>query len=448
MDLSSPTGHSVNDGIREELCSLSYASLDDAVGLIRRLGPRSQLVKMDLKDAYRIVPVHPHDQHLLAVTWGDKVYADRCLPFGLRSAPKIFTAVADALAWALYCRGVRYLLHYLDDFLFIGAPDSPEAAMVASIATDTFRELGVPVATHKTEGPATCITFLGIVIDTASCQLRLPSDKLQRLQVMLVDWQCRRSVNHKELERLLGHLAHAARVIRPGRVFLRELFTLLAVAKRSGWVRLNLTARADIKWWQHFLQSWNGVSLFPPADPTVHVYSDASGTFGCGAFNLSLGWFQLQWPPAWQDMGIAAKEMLPVVAAAAVWGHGWCGTHVSFHVDNMAVVSVLQRHTPKDKLLAHLLRCLCFYAAFYKFDFSPSHIAGRLNTAADALSRNNLSLFSALYPQVPHSPVSREVVNLLLHRQPDWSSREWISLFGNSLMQVLPLQQPRLTALA
>ena len=83
------------------------------------------------------------------------------------------------------------------------------------------------------------------------------------------------------------------------------------------------------------------MSLFPPANPTVHIYRDASGTFGCGVFNLSLGWFQLQWLPAWHDIGTAAKEMLPVVAAAAVWGQKWCRTHVSFQVDNMAVVSVL-----------------------------------------------------------------------------------------------------------
>ena len=72
----------MNDGISEELCSFSYASLNDAVGLIRSLGPRTQLVKLDLKDTYRMVPVHPHDLHLLAVLWSDRVSADFCLPVG------------------------------------------------------------------------------------------------------------------------------------------------------------------------------------------------------------------------------------------------------------------------------------------------------------------------------------------------------------------------------
>ena len=56
-DLSSPYGGSINDGISPDLCSLHYAKLD-AVNVIRHLGRGTQLVKLDLKDAYLIVPVH------------------------------------------------------------------------------------------------------------------------------------------------------------------------------------------------------------------------------------------------------------------------------------------------------------------------------------------------------------------------------------------------------
>ena len=96
--------------------------MDEALDLIRALGPGTQLVKMDLKEAYRIIPVHPDYHHLLAITWEGAVYVDRSLPFGLRSAPKIFTAVADAMAWALHTRGIRLLLHYLDNFFCFLAP--------------------------------------------------------------------------------------------------------------------------------------------------------------------------------------------------------------------------------------------------------------------------------------------------------------------------------------
>ena len=155
------------------MCSLQYASVDQVVSLILRLGQRTQLVKLDLKDAYRIVPVHPHDHPLLALCWKGSTYADRSLPLGFRSAPKIFTAVADVLAWALHCNRITYVLHYLDDFLLLSSSGTSEAERALTLATHTFNTLGVPVANHKTEGPATELSFLGILIDTDRFQLRL-----------------------------------------------------------------------------------------------------------------------------------------------------------------------------------------------------------------------------------------------------------------------------------
>ena len=107
VDLSFPNGHSVNDAISETANSLFYASLDDAICLIQFLGSRTQLLKMDLKDVYWIVLIHPHNLHLLAVLWQEKIHVDTALLFSLRSAPKIFMAVADTLTWALYGRGVH-----------------------------------------------------------------------------------------------------------------------------------------------------------------------------------------------------------------------------------------------------------------------------------------------------------------------------------------------------
>ncbi len=56
-------------------------------------GRGALLAKCDLKSAYRNVPVHPHDRWLLGMLWDDQLFVDMVLPFGLRSAPKIFTAV-------------------------------------------------------------------------------------------------------------------------------------------------------------------------------------------------------------------------------------------------------------------------------------------------------------------------------------------------------------------
>ena len=83
VNLSAPEGSSVNDAISTELSSVCYASIDDAVAFIRELGKGCLLAKLDLMEAYRAVPVHPTDQHLLAMKWGGVVYIDWALPFSL-----------------------------------------------------------------------------------------------------------------------------------------------------------------------------------------------------------------------------------------------------------------------------------------------------------------------------------------------------------------------------
>ena len=138
VDLSYPRDHSVNAGISEELASITYAHVDDAVECIKTLGVDTMLIKMDLESAYRQIPVHPG---LLGVSWEGRTYVDRALPFGLRSTPKILSAVADMMVWVLYNAGIEHLIHYLDDFLFLVAPHSDDGAKVHSLAMSVYSNL-------------------------------------------------------------------------------------------------------------------------------------------------------------------------------------------------------------------------------------------------------------------------------------------------------------------
>ena len=124
VDLSHPPGFSVNDGIPKHLCSLQYVNIDDAIHQVIKLGPGPLLAKADIKSAFRLLPVHPADQQLLQMTWKGFVYLDTCLPFGLRSAPKLFNITADLLLWCVQQQGVCHVMHYLDDFLMLGSPSS------------------------------------------------------------------------------------------------------------------------------------------------------------------------------------------------------------------------------------------------------------------------------------------------------------------------------------
>ena len=71
------------------------------------LGKGAQLTKMDVESAFRIIPVHPEDRPLLGMKWKGLLYIDQTLSFGLRSAPKIFNSVADALEGIVRARGAK-----------------------------------------------------------------------------------------------------------------------------------------------------------------------------------------------------------------------------------------------------------------------------------------------------------------------------------------------------
>ena len=357
--------------------------------------------------------------------WEDQLFIDATLSFDLRSAPKLFNAVADALQWIIRNRGVEFVNHYLDDFVIVGRPGSKECEKNMCIAINVCEEVGTPVAPEKLDGPTMCLEILGIEINTREMVLRLPARKVETISGLVDAW-CRRKV---EVQSLVGYLCHACRVVRPGRRFLRGMFTAISHAKKSyHHVRLNAEFRADLEWWKAFFRQWNGISMILVHQEVLQVWSDTSGSWGCGAY-WENKWFQLRWEdyPGFINACIAAKELLPIVAAAAVWGAGWKGKRIQFNCDNMVVVSVLSSGYCKGKFMAHMLRCLFFLEARHDFSIVAKHVPGINNQPADALSRNEFSAFLQLIPSAlpAPTPLPPEVVEGLLTLQ-GWIVASWI----------------------
>ena len=76
-----------------------------------------------------------------------------------------------------------------------------------------------------------------------------------------------------------------------------------------------------------------------------------------------------------------------------------------FHVDNEAVVHILNSRTSPDPNIIHLLRSLLKTAACFSFTFAAIHIPGRNNGIADALSPFNFQAFHTQAPQAKKSPI-------------------------------------------
>ena len=126
------------------------------------------------------------------------------------------------------------------------------------------------------------------------------------------------------------------------------------------------------------------------SSPRVVMTSDASGSWGCGAFTSVGEWFQIELPESWAGV---LKELLPIVIGVAVWGYQWRGQTVTCRCDNAAVVAIVKSGRSKMERVMHLMRSLFFFTVRWNVVLACTCIPGVDDGAADALSRNNVPLF-------------------------------------------------------
>lgn len=69
------------------------------------------------------------------------------------------------------------MLHILDDFQFLGPPDSPICNLALHLFMSMCDVLGVPIKDEKTEGPSITLIYLGIELDTVKMEARLLEEK-------------------------------------------------------------------------------------------------------------------------------------------------------------------------------------------------------------------------------------------------------------------------------
>lgn len=406
LDLSSPRGNSINEGIPRETFSVRYSSFDDAVTLVDGMGTSAYLAKMDIRHAFRLCPVRPEDWQLLGHCFNNQYFVDTRLPFGSRSSPYIFNLFADLLLWILIFQfSIPTALHYLDDFFFC-ASNKNLCQQYISSAQMAFAQLGVPLAPEKLEGPSQTLTYLGIQINAATRTIQLPNDKYHNLLTQLLFWQSRKKCTKRELLSLIGTLSFACKVIKPGRIFLRRLIDLsTTVSSLNHHIDLNSEARADINWWTEFLPTWNGTAPFqdpPVSAKSLCLFTDAAASLGFGAV-FGSSWFSCQWPRA-SEYHISFLELFAVVAAVFTWAERLQNKQIIIFTDNIAIVHVWKSGSCKDKSIMKLIRSLFLFSARNNINIIMEHVPGHHNNVSDALSRLQVVKFHRLCPDAEVTP--------------------------------------------
>jgi len=158
---------------------------------------------------------------------------------------------------------------------------------------------------------------------------------------------------------------------------------------------------------------------------------DASESWGCGAI-FDKKWLQWQWPLSWAPLGIKVKELIPILLSYAIWGPIFAKHTILFKCDNSSMVAAVNKGSSKEVMVMHLLRYLWFFVAYYDIVVVAKHIPGVINSSADHLSRNHMSLFFSSNPQADPAPTPLPLALLSIistqtrtgHHQPLRSSSQ------------------------
>ena len=351
--------------------------------------------KVDLRHAYRVVPIHPDCYPATGLHWtfaGDDrptYFVDTRLPFGASMSPQIFQRLSSSVVRMMQSRGFT-CISYLDDFLIIES-DKQRCEEAHNTLLNLLQDLGFVVNFDKVVAPTTRLTFLGVVIDSVSRELSLPLDKLQELHSLLQIWHNKKKATKRELQHLVGKLNWAARIVRGGRTFLRHIIDLSCSLKRKHHhKRITSSAHADIAWWLQFISIFNGTVHFLHEVPVPAAIGTSDACTAGGGAVLQNDWFYVNWQvdlPSIAMQHINVKELCTIVIGARRWANLWANKHIVIFSDNSCSVHAIKKGTVRNTMAMTLLREFFWLSAVHNFHLSARFIAGKDNIISDFVSR-------------------------------------------------------------
>ena len=389
LDLSFPKDEtSINNNIEQKSKSVTYASVRDAIRIATKLRKGSFSAKLDISDAFRLIPLHPDDYNKFCFKNNNKFFFDKVLPQGCGSSCFLFEKFATALHHIFENLTKKHsAVHYLDDII-IFAEEEATCKKLRDIYIQICKYLGVPLAPHKITDPATDTTFLGIQIDTKKSQVRLPQEKIIRYYDDIKAVLPKKAITLKKFQEIIGKLSFATAAV-PGRIYLGRLFKLLAGASNKKLIYLNADEKGDLQMWLKFMKTYNGTTFFRSLQiihgTTINLQADAS-KLGYGA-TFGKKWIQGEFSGAWTQLNIAILELYPLYILINMFGNKLKNSIVIFYTDNMAVTEIIKDCMSKDKILLFFMREITLKMLEHNIDLRAEHVPGVKNVLCDKISR-------------------------------------------------------------
>jgi hypothetical protein len=329
---------------------------------------------IDISSAYHHIEMHPDAFPFLGFEWAGQFFCFVVLPFGLASAPRIFTQVMRTPVAFMRWKGCK-LLAYLDDLPF--ARDSAEAARAqGALMIGILRRFGWLVAMHKCVGipePVQVFPALGTLVDLVQQKYFATVATRERIMARAAALAGRQAAPARVLAAFKGLLGSTWLSIgRATSVRTRELGWVIdsrpephtgsKAACRRGWnsvVTITPEAQGEVQWWQTHFDSLNGQAFARPGLSSClyegFVMSDA-GDYGYGGWaalnpdfpdpdRTALVGFLAQRCPPGATVRLAVRRALAGVAIAGSFPQHLLGAS-SAHREMFGLAAVLRTAAP------------------------------------------------------------------------------------------------------
>ena len=360
----------------------------------------SFMYKLDVRHAYLHIPITAAHQRYLTFKFRGRRFKWRSMPFGLNTAPRVFTKMMKVIVKLARMQGI-VLVAYLDDLLVIA--DSLEKCFLhAMVVAKMLYYFGFEVEWSKSSThPTQTLEYLGVEVDATGQRLRCTDKAMQKATQLAKRTLQEAHLTARQLGSTIGTLVSMRTGLPPAFLYTRELnMDKTQAVRKGGWdgpATLGPGSMAELKWWATQARRFNGTDLSPRV-PRWTLTTDASER----AWGATLAPHSGRGPTqeareTWEEstakqfergqISVNVLELEGVLRAVRVFKKELMGNCVVLRSDNSSVVwdttKWKSRSPPMNSRLRELF--LCTWLA--RITLLPQHIAGVDNKDADRLSR-------------------------------------------------------------
>jgi len=364
-------------------------TLQTALALIQK---DDFLTSLDLKDAYFSIPVAQDHKKYLRFLWEKQCYEFQCLPFGLKSSPRVFTKCTKPLIAHIRSKGHRGLI-YIDDSLWMTQSFHQSQLQIQEVMS-IFQKAGFTINMEKSSLiPMQEVTFLGYLINTSKMMVYLPQEKITLLRKEIQSLLDNCFPKIRQVARVIGLIVSTFPAVYPGPLhyrFLEKEKTQALQLTQSYQAKMKLSQLAieELNWWMKNVEDCNGKPI-QIQDPSVILTTDASKR-GWGAVLNGITTSGL-WSAQEVHLHINILELQAVYFALLALGHSIHNQHIQVQIDNKSAVAYINHMGgTHSNAMDAIAKKIWSWALMRNNHISSVHIPGMENQQADFLSRHFL----------------------------------------------------------